>query len=119
MNLTILLCLFLVALPVMAQLPAPNAAGATAGHEIFSAKDQNAANRFWAALGGEPATLVRLNLIKFPGELLLVGAQRPNGRVERQDEGIAAIVGIELGFPITFRIDDKSETRGPHVVEEL
>jgi catechol 2,3-dioxygenase-like lactoylglutathione lyase family enzyme/predicted enzyme related to lactoylglutathione lyase len=76
MKLTILFSLFLFALPAMAQLPAPNAAGATAGHEIFSAKDPDAANRFWAALGGEPATLVRLKLIKFPGELLLVGAQR-------------------------------------------
>ena len=83
MKLTILFCLFLVAMPVMAQLPAPNAAGATAGHEIFSAKDQAAANRFWTALGGEPATLVRLNLIKFPGELLLVGGQRnANGGTE-------------------------------------
>jgi len=57
------------ALPVLAQLSAPNAAGVSAGHDIFTFKDRDAAARFWTALGGEPAQLGPLNLTKFPGML--------------------------------------------------
>ena len=48
-----------------AQLPTPNAAGVTAGHHIFRAKDVDAANKFWMTLGGEPAALVNIKLMKF------------------------------------------------------
>jgi hypothetical protein len=63
----------LAALPVMAQLPAPNKAGVSAGHDILSAKDVDAANKFWTALGAQPAQLGTLNLLKFPGLLLYMG----------------------------------------------
>lgn len=64
--------LFLVALPMLAQLPAPNKAGVSAGHDVLRAKDVEAANKFWQALGGEPTQFAgRLNLIKFPGLLVL------------------------------------------------
>jgi hypothetical protein len=36
----------------MAQLPAPNKAGVSAGHDVLRAKDVDAANKFWQALGG-------------------------------------------------------------------
>src|SRR5712691_2532737 len=70
--------LFLVALPSMAQLPAPNKAGVAAGHDVWRVKDIDAANKFWQALGGEPVQSAgRLNLIKFPGVLLLnIGGAR-------------------------------------------
>src|SRR5579862_3742770 len=69
----LLLCL---ASPLLAQLPAPNADGVTAGHHIFRAKDVDVANKFWIALGGEPAALANIKLMKFPGVLLFVSAPR-------------------------------------------
>jgi hypothetical protein len=43
----LLLSVLLSAIPVLAQLPAPNAAGVSAGHDIFSFHDMDAANKFW------------------------------------------------------------------------
>ena len=67
----------LVALPLLAQLPAPNKAGVSAGHDVLRVKDMDAANKFWQALGGQPVQFAgRLNLTKFPGVLLLnIGGQ--------------------------------------------
>jgi catechol 2,3-dioxygenase-like lactoylglutathione lyase family enzyme len=57
---------------MLAQLPAPNKAGVSAGHDVLRAKDVDAANKFWQTLGGEPVQFAgRLNLTKFPGVLLL------------------------------------------------
>ncbi len=64
------------ALPLSAQLPSPNSDGVTAGHHIFRAKDVDAANKFWMALGGEPAALAQIKLMKFPGVLLFISAPR-------------------------------------------
>jgi len=67
------LCLGSGALPMLAQLPAPNAAGASAGHDIMIVKDLDGANKFWNALGGEPAQLgTQLKLTKLPGVLYLM-----------------------------------------------
>lgn len=64
--------LLVLALPVLAQLPAPNKAGVSAGHDVLRAKDVDAANKFWQAIGGAPVQFAgRLNLIKFPGLLIL------------------------------------------------
>ena len=57
---------------MLAQLPAPNAAGVSAGHDIMIVKDLEGANRFWNALGGEPAQLAQLKLTKLPGVLYLM-----------------------------------------------
>jgi predicted enzyme related to lactoylglutathione lyase len=65
-----------VACPLLAQLPTPNAAGVTAGHHIFRAKDVEAANKFWTTLGGEPSALATIKLMKFPGVLLFISAPR-------------------------------------------
>src|SRR5579862_5922566 len=67
-----LIALCLSAIPVLAQLPAPNAAGVSAGHDIMSVKDLDAANKFWDALGAQPGQLGTLKLIKFPGVLYLM-----------------------------------------------
>jgi catechol 2,3-dioxygenase-like lactoylglutathione lyase family enzyme len=72
MKLRLLPALVLLALPVMAQLPAPNKMGVSAGHDVLRAKDVAAANAFWQTLGAQPATFAeRLNLMKFPGVLIL------------------------------------------------
>src|SRR3984885_916170 len=64
--------LLLVALPMLAQLPAPNKAGVSAGHDVLRVKDMDAANKFWQAIGGPPVQFAgRLTLTKFPGVLLL------------------------------------------------
>jgi catechol 2,3-dioxygenase-like lactoylglutathione lyase family enzyme len=65
-----------------AQLPAPNAAGASAGHDIFAFHDIDAAHKFWTALGGEPAQLAQLKMTKFPGVLFLMRQGNPQGGTE-------------------------------------
>lgn len=65
-----------------AQLPPPNAAGVSAGHDIFSFHDIDAANKFWNTLGGEPAQLGPLKMTKFPGALFLMRKGDPKGGTE-------------------------------------
>jgi Glyoxalase/Bleomycin resistance protein/Dioxygenase superfamily len=72
MEIRLLPALCCAALPLLAQLPAPNAAGVSAGHDIMIVKDLDGANRFWNALGAEPAQLAQLKLIKLPGVLYLM-----------------------------------------------
>jgi hypothetical protein len=72
----------LFALPLPGQLPAPNAAGVSAGHDIFSFHDIDAANKFWNTLGGEPAELGPLKMTKFPGVLFLMRKGDPKGGTE-------------------------------------
>jgi catechol 2,3-dioxygenase-like lactoylglutathione lyase family enzyme len=66
----------------MPQLFPPNAAGVSAGHDIFSFHDIDAANQFWTALGGEPAELGPLKMTKFPGVLFLMRKGEPTGGTE-------------------------------------
>jgi hypothetical protein len=75
-NTFVVLLLLFAAVPALAQLPTPNADGVTAGHHIFRAKDVDAANKFWITLGGEPAALAQIKLMKFPGVLLFISAPR-------------------------------------------
>jgi len=70
---TLILC---SAITAVAQLPNPNAEGVSAGHHIFRAKDVDVANKFWTTLGGEPAALATIKLMKFPGVLLFISAPR-------------------------------------------
>jgi catechol 2,3-dioxygenase-like lactoylglutathione lyase family enzyme len=78
----LLLLLVPCAIPVFAQLLAPNAAGVTAGHEVFRFHDLESATKFWASLGGEPTELGPLKMTKFPGALFLVRQGEPNGPME-------------------------------------
>src|SRR3984885_13351976 len=80
--LRLVLTLVLAAIPVVAQLPAPNSAGVSAGHDIFSFHDIDAANRFWTTLGGEPAQLGPLKMTKFPGVLFLMRKGDSKGGTE-------------------------------------
>jgi len=82
MNARSVSALCLIALPLLAQLPPPNKAGVAAGHDVLRTKDVETANKFWQALGGEPVQFAgRLNLIKFPGVLLLnIGGGQGQGK---------------------------------------
>lgn len=71
-----------MAVPLLAQLPTPNAAGVSAGHDIFSFHDIDAANKFWNTLGGEPAQLGQLKMTKLPGVLFLMRKGDPTGGTE-------------------------------------
>jgi hypothetical protein len=77
-----MMTLLFAALPAMAQLPAPNAAGVSAGHHIFVVKDLAASNKFWAALGAQPAQLGNIRLMKFPGVLFLAREGNNTGGTE-------------------------------------
>ena len=63
---------------VVAQLPAPNAAGASAGHHILRTSNVEAANKFWEAIGFEPTALANIQLKKVPGVLIIIGGPRGN-----------------------------------------
>jgi catechol 2,3-dioxygenase-like lactoylglutathione lyase family enzyme len=77
------LCLGFGVLPMLAQLPAPNAAGVSAGHDIMSVKDVDEANKFWNALGGQPAQLgTALKMTKLPGVLYFIRKADNKGGTE-------------------------------------
>jgi len=81
MNKCLLLSSFVCAV-ALAQLQTPNAAGVSAGHDIFSFHDIDAANKFWNALGGQPAELGPLKMTKYPGVLFLMRKGDPKGGTE-------------------------------------
>src|SRR5207244_11571834 len=102
MKTTFLMLLVLcTACPLLAQLPTPNAEGVTAGHHIFRAKDVDAANKFWMSLGGEPAALATIKLMKFPGVLLFISA--PRGANPAPSLGSNHGTTVEF---ITFKVRD-------------
>ena len=72
---------------MLAQLPTPNAAGVSAGHDIMSVKDVDAANKFWDALGAGSGQLGTLKLIKFPGVLYLMRKADNKGGTEGSSIG--------------------------------
>jgi catechol 2,3-dioxygenase-like lactoylglutathione lyase family enzyme len=74
--------MLLISLPLLAQLPPPNKAGVSAGHDVLRVKDMDAANKFWQTIGGKPVQFAeRLNLTMFPGVLLLnIGGAGGQGR---------------------------------------
>jgi catechol 2,3-dioxygenase-like lactoylglutathione lyase family enzyme len=94
--------LFLVALPMLAQIAAPNKAGVSAGHDVLRVKDMDAANTFWQALGGQPVQFGgRLNLTKFPGVLLLnIGGGQ--GKGAPKPSAPAAELGGSEGSSLDF-----------------
>jgi catechol 2,3-dioxygenase-like lactoylglutathione lyase family enzyme len=102
-------CVLLMAVPpMMAQLPAPNKAGVSAGHDVLRAKDVGAANQFWQTLGGTPVQFAgRLNLIQFPGVLLLeIGQGQGRGKADPNPAPPAELGGSEgssldfIGFSV-------------------
>ena len=91
--------LFGLSLTLIAQLPAPNAAGASAGHHILRAKDVEVANKFWATLGAEPGALASIKLMKIPGVLIYISAPRGN------TPSLGGNHGTTVEF-LTFKVKD-------------
>jgi len=82
-----IVCFTLAAAGLFAQLPAPNANGVSAGHHIVIVRDLEGSNKFWTALGAQPAEFGTLKLVKFPGVLLLV----------RKAENMGGTAGSSVG----------------------
>ncbi len=80
--LPVLILASVASVPLLAQLPAPNAAGVSAGHEHLVVKDMEAHTRFWTALGGVPVQFGQLNLIRFPGVYIMLRQGTPTAGTE-------------------------------------
>jgi catechol 2,3-dioxygenase-like lactoylglutathione lyase family enzyme len=70
------------ALPLGAQLSAPNDAGVAMGHLHFNVRDVEAHKRFWTALGGADVSTPRFQIVRFPGLLVLLRPVTPSGGTE-------------------------------------
>ena len=79
MRMRIVLALFLLSsAPVAAQLPAPNAAGVTAGHLHMMVRDPDAHKKIWVdVLGAQVVNAGTLELLKLPGIFLILGKAEP------------------------------------------
>lgn len=76
----LLLSLLLAALPVAAQLHAPNAAGVSNGHEHLRVRDVEAQKRFWVqVLGAQAGKLGGMEMMKLPGTIVLFQAGEGSG----------------------------------------
>lgn len=95
----------LLAQPLSAQVPAPNAVGVSAGHEHFRAVDLEAADRFWTSLGGVHTLLGKRRVIKFPGVIVMVARATPEAPVTGGTEGSTIDV-------ISFRVKSLKHTLG-------
>ena len=78
-----------------AQLAAPNAAGVSMGHYHLNVRDPEAHRVFWTTLGGTPAKLGDLDVIKFPDVLVLY----------RKAEVAGGTEGSVIGH-VGFRVKD-------------
>jgi catechol 2,3-dioxygenase-like lactoylglutathione lyase family enzyme len=75
-----LLSLALIALPLFAQLPSPNAAGVTNGHLHLRVRDVQAQKQFWSdMLGASAGTLGKMEMMKLPGTIVLIQPGEPSG----------------------------------------
>jgi len=77
----LLTLLLISAAPLGAQLPAPNAAGVSAGHMHMMVRDPDAHKKIWVdVLGAQVVTSGSLELLKLPGIFLILGrAERAEG----------------------------------------
>ena len=75
---TMLTVLVIATAPLGAQLPAPNAAGVSAGHLHLMVRDPAAHKKIWVEiLGAEVVTTGSLELLKLPGIFLILGKAEP------------------------------------------
>lgn len=65
-----------LALPVFAQLPAPNESGVSTGHVHYMVPDQDAHLDMWESLGGQAGSTGPLDYVTFPGIHILVSEAR-------------------------------------------
>ena len=62
-----------------AQLVAPNEAGVALGHVHLNVRDIEAHKKFWTTLGATPTKLDTIDVMKFPGGLVLLRKAEPSG----------------------------------------
>jgi catechol 2,3-dioxygenase-like lactoylglutathione lyase family enzyme len=75
---TSLIVFLISAAPVRAQLPAPNAAGVSAGHIHMMVRDPAAHKKIWVdVLGAQVVDAGSLELLKLPGIFLILGRAEP------------------------------------------
>src|SRR5918994_1687059 len=80
---TVLTMLLISAAPVRAQLPAPNAAGVSAGHMHLMVRDPDAHKKIWVGvLGAQVVNSRALELLKLPGIFLVLRKAEPAGGSE-------------------------------------
>ncbi|MBL8984445.1 MAG: VOC family protein [Gemmatimonadetes bacterium] len=91
---------FVLAEPAHAQLPAPNAAGVSAGHMHMMVRDPAAHKKLWVDLfGAQVVTRGPLELLRLPGIFLILG----------QGERAEGSVGSTLDH-FAFRVKDLAGT---------
>jgi catechol 2,3-dioxygenase-like lactoylglutathione lyase family enzyme len=80
----ILLCalVLLWSAPGWAQLSHPNDAGVAMGHLHYHVRDVDANKRFWMSLGGTPATIAGVEVIKFPDVFVVLTKAESSGGTE-------------------------------------
>jgi catechol 2,3-dioxygenase-like lactoylglutathione lyase family enzyme len=77
-----------------AQLPAPNQAGVAMGHLHMKVRDVEAQKKLWVnVLGGTPQKLGRMDMVTFPGVVILWEKGEPEGGTEGSAVG-------HLGFKV-------------------
>ena len=77
-RLALLTLLVISAAPLGAQLPAPNAAGVSAGHLHMMVRDPEAHKKIWVdVLGAQVVKSGSLELLKLPGIFLILGKGEP------------------------------------------
>ena len=70
--------ILIVAAPVLAQLPAPNAMGVLSGHMHMMVRDPEAHKKVWVeTLGAQVVKSGTLELLKLPGIFLVLGKAEP------------------------------------------
>ena len=78
-------------IPAAGQLAPPNAAGVSVGHVHLYVTDTDAHQKFWTLLGGIPVANQRLQMIQFPGVMILYRKAEIHG-------GTAGSIVNHLGF---------------------
>ena len=73
------MCAVLAAAPAHAQLAAPGDAGVSMGHIHLTAKDAAATRKMFEAIGGKAVANGTLQMIQFPGVMVLVRAADATG----------------------------------------
>ena len=105
-SLAILTSLLVLAPALLAQLPAPNAAGVSAGHMHLMVRDPEVHKKIWVdALGAQVVNSGALELLKLPGIFLVLGKAEPAegfGRIQRRSLRVSS-----EGSP-----SDQGKTRG-------
>ena len=115
---TLLTVVLISAAPVRAQLPAPNAAGVTAGHMHLMVRDPEAHKKIWVdVLGAQVVNSGSLELLKLPGIFLVLGKAEPTEGSEGSTvdhfafrvKDLAAIKAKLVAAAIPLTRDDAAE----------